>query len=100
MNAKHSILPLGVSKPVLYQGTIVTDAFSLSSFGTSKEARYANRLLGVIQKFREYKANRQARMQETSQPWAGKFAADLPPANFAEQLSHYKTVIDGGLVKM
>ena len=60
----------------------------------------AGRLLGVIQKFCEYKANRQAKEKETSQPWAGKFAADLPPANFAEQLSHYKTVIDGGLVKM
>lgn len=69
--------------------------------GTIPHDRYnAGRLLGVIQKFREYKANRQAKEKEMSQPWAGKFAEDLPPANYAEQLSHYKTVIDGGLVKM
>ena len=69
--------------------------------GTMDNIRFnAGRLLGVIQKFHQHKASRQAMAIQTSQPWAGKFAKDLPPANYAGQLSHYKTVIDGGLVKM
>ena len=65
--------------------------------GTMDNIRFnAHRLLGVIQKFHQHKASRQAMAIQTSQPWAGKFAKDLPAANYAGQLSHYKTVIDGG----